>query len=169
MVARSPSAPSRPRPPTEPARPAAQPARPQATSSPVPGPKPKNPLAAAESPFTGSFKGRQLSAEFKIDDDKMTGSIKLGPKSFPAVGKVEGAKLVGSFEADGAKFEFVATLEGTTLSLDSEGNKYTLQKDAAAAPARRQAEEPLGVMTNGEKRMTNEVPMSHKTKAIAIS
>ncbi|QOV91555.1 hypothetical protein [Humisphaera borealis] len=124
-----------PGPQPNPLDPQPNPLDPKPPVPPVPGPKPKNPLAAAESPFTGSFKGRQLSAEFKIDDDKMTGSIKLGPKSFPAVGKVEGAKLVGSFEADGAKFEFVATLEGTTLSLDSEGNKYTLQKDAAAAPA----------------------------------
>ena len=104
---------------------------------PLPGPKPRNPLAGAEeSPFTGSFKGRQLSADFKIDGAKMTGSIKLGAKTFPASGSIEGGKLTGSFEADGAKFEFVASLEGNTLNLDSEGNKYVLQKEAAAAPAR---------------------------------
>lgn len=105
---------------------------------PAPGPKPRNPLAGDEevSPFTGSFKGRQLSADFVIASGKMTGSIKLGAKSFPATGTVDGAKLTGSFEADGAKFDFVATLQGTTMSLDSEGNKYTLEKEAAAAPVR---------------------------------
>jgi len=100
-----------------------------------PGPKPRNPLAGAEaSPFAGSFKGRQLSAEFDVNGDKVTGSIKLGNRTFPATGSIADGKLTGAFDADGAKFQFVAALEGQTMTLDSEGNKYTLQKEAAAAP-----------------------------------
>jgi hypothetical protein len=102
-------------------------------------PRPQNPLApqqpaAVVSPFQGIFKNEKVTAEFKVAGDKVTGAITLANHQYPLVGTVQDGKVAGEFEAGGAKFNFTAALNGDTLDFNSEGNKYTLKKDAPARP-----------------------------------
>lgn len=102
----------------------------------------ENPLARHMKTIAGSYKGDELAIEVNADEDRYTGTITRGEKSFPFTAHADGNKLAGSFRSAGASFDFVATLEGDTLTLSSDGNTYTMKR--AAAPAKAAPKNPLG-------------------------
>ena len=125
-----------------------RPAPPAPGGNPLERPAPQNPLererpAAPANPLAGAFKGEELSADFQIAGAKVTGSITKGGKQYRVTGTAQGNRVVGAFEVAGVEFNFAATLEGETLTLDSEGNKYTMKKVGGAAPAPERPRNPL--------------------------
>ena len=93
---------------------------------------PEPPAASSENPFAGAFKGEKLSGDFKVNDGQVTGTISLNNQNYPVTGTVRDGKLSGTFEAGGAKFSFVATVEGDSMSFETDGTKYAMKKQVAA-------------------------------------
>ncbi|HET6249496.1 MAG TPA: hypothetical protein VFE47_17540 [Tepidisphaeraceae bacterium] len=112
----------------------------------IANPPPAAPLPmtpVGDGPFTGKYKGDQVALDLSDAGGQVTGTLTVGDKKFPLAGKSDGGKLTGNFESDGTKFNFTAALDGTTLTLTSEGNTYTLKKPAVNPLARPQAKNPL--------------------------
>ena len=58
----------------------------------------------------------------------------LSGQTFPVQATADGNALSGTFSSQGATFAFTATLDGTTLQLTSDGNTFTLTKEAPKNP-----------------------------------
>ena len=102
-----------------------------------------NPLAPRHASLAGSYKGDELSLVIAGDPSHYTGSLTLQDKTYPVVAHSDGKSLAGTFESDGNNFDFTATLDGSTLTLSSGGNTYTLKKAAANPLARPKPKNPL--------------------------
>lgn len=84
--------------------------------------------AEVTSSFSGKYKGTNIDLELQADGAAYTGTMTVGGKAFPINASAQAGKLAGKFEVDGTKFDFTASLDGDTLTLDSDGNKHTLHK-----------------------------------------
>ena len=95
-----------------------------------------NPLAPpdAPDPFVGAFSDGALTLTLDGDAGAYTGSMDLGGQSYPVQATANGNALSGTFSSSGATFTFSATLDGTVLRLESDGNIFTLERQAPANP-----------------------------------
>lgn len=95
---------------------------------------PPGPMGAF-APYVGEFKGDGLTLTFnEFSGATLKGTLAKGNSKFPATAKLGEGKITGTFDAGGHAFNFTATVDGDTMSFDSEGNKYTLKRPAAAPP-----------------------------------
>jgi hypothetical protein len=85
-------------------------------------------IAAAD--YTGTFKGDSLKVTLQSSAGRYSGTLQIGDKDLPCTARETAERLTGWFESDGNQFAFTATLQGTTLILQSGGTSYTLQKQA---------------------------------------
>ena len=99
-------------------------------SSPAP-----NPLAppAAPDPFAGIYSDNTLTLTLE-GSGTYTGNLDLRGQLFPVQATADGDVLSGTFSNNGAVFTFTATLNGTVLQLTSDGNAFTLAKEAPKNP-----------------------------------
>ena len=95
-----------------------------------------NPLAppAAPDPFVNTFSDGALTLTLDGDAGTYAGSMDLGGQSYPVQATANGDALSGTFSSSGAIFTFTATLDGTVLRLESDGNVFTLEHQAPANP-----------------------------------
>ncbi len=63
-----------------------------------------------------------------------SGSMNIRGQAYPVQATASGNVLSGTFSSGGATFAFTATLDGTVLSLESDGNMFALTKEAPANP-----------------------------------
>ena len=88
-----------------------------------------NPLAPpAPDPFVGVFSDDALTLTLSGTAGAYTGSLDLRGQIYPVQAATSGNVLNGTFSSGGATFAFTATLEGTVLRLESDGNAFTLEK-----------------------------------------
>ncbi len=96
--------------------------------------QPINPLAPpTPDPFVGVFEGDALTLTLE-GSGTYTGSLNLRGQTYPVQATTSGDVLNGTFSSGGATFAFTATLAGAVLSLESDGNRFTLERQAPANP-----------------------------------
>lgn len=88
------------------------------------------PTLAAD--YSGTFKDGQLTVTLTASEGRYAGTIQMQGKTLPCAARETDGQLKGTFESGGNKFEFAATLQGDTLTLQSGGTGYTLKRQAAA-------------------------------------
>ena len=128
-VPTTPSVPATPSSST-PTTPTTNPLAPPSSSAP-------NPLAAtATDPYIGSYAGDNISLTLTGSSDLYEGELIFNGQTFPvqAYADLETNRLIGDFTSGADTFSFVATLEGTTLSLDSDGNLFNLERQTPVNP-----------------------------------
>lgn len=99
-----------------------------------------NPLGAVQTvptapAWTGTFSDGNLGLELQAQEESYTGQFRIGSATYPVTAQVAGGSLSGTFESGGQRFEFSATLAGDTLTLDTGGATYTMQRQGTAPPA----------------------------------
>jgi hypothetical protein len=82
-------------------------------------------------PFAGVFKSNVMALTLQGDGD-YTGTLEFKGKSYPVTASAQGNTLSGTFDSDGSSFDFSATLQDTTLTLESGGQSYTMLKDLSS-------------------------------------
>jgi hypothetical protein len=91
-----------------------------------------NPLGATSTnPFSGTFQGNDIALMLQ-GDGSYTGTLEFQGKSYPVKASAEGNILNGIFNVNGTDFEFVATLQDMTLTLESGGQSYPMLKEPAS-------------------------------------
>lgn len=91
-----------------------------------------NPLnTPAINPFSGTFRGKDIALILQ-GDGNYTGTLEFQGKSYPTKATAQGNRLKGTFNVNGTDFEFVATLQEMTLTLESGGQSYSMLKDPAS-------------------------------------
>jgi len=114
--------------------------------APPAGPRPANPFegpgapaaAAAPARFAGGYTDGQTTLTLAADPaaaGAYRGAIARGGREFPIVAQERDGKLVGQFAAGESKFDFVATLENTTVTMVTGRTTYRLLSTGAAVPA----------------------------------
>ena len=95
-----------------------------------------NPLAptSAPDPFAGTYSNDTLTLALEGGSGAYTGTMDLSGQTFPVQATANGNALSGTFSSSGATFAFTATLDGATLQLTSDGNAFTLTKEAPKNP-----------------------------------
>ena len=94
-----------------------------------------NPLGGASpDPFAGTYSNDTLTLTLEGASGTYTGTMGLSGQTFPVQATADGNALSGTFSSQGATFAFTATLDGTTLQLTSDGNTFTLTKEAPKNP-----------------------------------
>lgn len=108
---------------------AANPAAPQA-SDPPPSAAPSgaNPLAPAAANWSGLFSDGTLTVELRANGTEVTGRLHFGGRDYQLSATITADTLQGTFGADGQTFPFSALLDGEVLDLDSEGNRFRLER-----------------------------------------
>lgn len=94
---------------------------------------PANPLAAAGDPFAGTYAGESMTLTLAGAGGTYRGTLTFQGTSYPAEGRAQGNRLDGTFSAGGQSYPFSAALDGTTLMLESGGNRYALARAGAAS------------------------------------
>jgi hypothetical protein len=95
-----------------------------------PGTPEDNPLVGATIPsFAGTYRNEKMTIELTDDHADYTGTLKFGGKQLPVKGKISGDALLGTFESNGKVFDFVATLDGVTMRLVSDGSTHILKRE----------------------------------------
>jgi hypothetical protein len=90
-----------------------------------------NPLGASVAdPLAGSYAGQNISL-ILTGAGSYTGELVFNGQTYPVQATANGQTLTGTFSNSGTNFDFTATLQGTTLTLQSGGSTFTLEKAAA--------------------------------------
>lgn len=79
------------------------------------------------------FTDGHLTVEWSINQNAVTGTLKLGAQSFPVTAEQNGSEIDGTFQANGSAFGFTSSVAGDVLTLTTGGKTYTLKSTAAAA------------------------------------
>ena len=90
-----------------------------------------NPLdtsATISDPFSGTFRGNDIALTLQ-GNGQYTGTLEFKGQSYPVQASSQGNILTGTFESNSSSFEFSATLQDTTLTLESAGQSYPMLKD----------------------------------------
>jgi hypothetical protein len=90
-----------------------------------------NPLTSSTNSFAGTFRGNDIALILQ-GDGSYTGTLEFQGKSYPVKASSEGNILKGTFNVNGTDFEFVATLQDMTLTLESGNQSYPMLKDPAS-------------------------------------
>ena len=98
---------------------------------------PVNPLAPQPSqvpadPLVGTFSDGTLTLTLQGGGGQYSGQIEFSGQRYPVTAQGSGNALSGTFTSSGQSFAFTATLQGETLSFETGGTAYRLQKQAAA-------------------------------------
>ena len=95
-----------------------------------------NPLAPipAPDPFAGTYSNDTLTLALEGGSGTYMGTMDLSGQTFPVQATANGNALSGTFSSSGATFAFTATLDGATLQFTSDGNAFTLTKEAPKNP-----------------------------------
>lgn len=108
---------------------------PKAPLPPVAAERPAaNPLGAAPAAgeiAAGTYKDEKITLVLKGQGGEYTGTIKLGEQEFPLKARRTAEGLSGTFTAGDDAFEFKATADGTTLTVQTGGARYVLKRQAA--------------------------------------
>lgn len=119
---------------------ASQPGQPEPVSPLAPANNPlapSNPLAPANplvptpviDPFIGTFSDGNLSLKLTKQSEIYTGELSFNGQIFPVkASSSTGQTLTGSFSSADSSFSFSASLEGSALIFESDGNRFSLQK-----------------------------------------
>lgn len=84
--------------------------------------------------YVGEFKGNEIALTLEQSDDSFLGRLQQGENTFPVDASLEGGELSGYFSVSDKKYAFSASLSGTVLTLSSDGNVYTLEKEVSSNP-----------------------------------
>ena len=79
-----------------------------------------------------------------VEGSAPSGTLTMHDKRYPVAATGNGNKVTGTFESDGSQFEFSATLDSGTMSLESGGNTYTLKKATSKPLGKTAPKKPLG-------------------------
>jgi hypothetical protein len=98
----------------------------------------QNPLARkpAADPFARTFVGDEVQLALQRDGAGYSGSLTVAGATFPVRAARVDEGLQGTFTADGEDYEFVCTLDGDALTLQSGGERYNLRAKAPAPAAK---------------------------------
>jgi hypothetical protein len=112
---------------------------PLAPKNPLAGGTAENPLAPKprpRSPFDATFSDGKTTVKLTAaPDGTWSGTIKNGDNTYPiTAATVDGTKARGKFTAGADAFDFDATLDADTLTLNTGGATYTLKRAAPANP-----------------------------------
>jgi hypothetical protein len=98
---------------------------------PTPAQNPLNPLdTTATDPFASTFNGENISLSL-TGTGSYSGELVFNGQPYPVQAISNGQNLSGTFSNAGTNFDFTATLQGTTLMLQSGGSSFTLEKSVA--------------------------------------
>jgi hypothetical protein len=89
-----------------------------------------NPLEPAD-PFAGTFRGNDIALILK-GSSPYIGTLEFKGQTYPVAATSQGNTLAGTFETNGSSFDFTATLQDTTLTLESAGQTYPMLKDPSS-------------------------------------
>ena len=106
-----------------------------------------NPLAQPNGSdvFAGDYQGQAFNLSLEASATGYSGFILMQGQTYPVTAQATASTLTGNFLANGQTFSFQAVLSGTTLSLISDGQTYTLSKIATSAnPLAHTPQNPLG-------------------------
>ena len=93
-----------------------------------PAQNPLNPLQVATvDPFAGNFSGQNMALTLS-GTGIYTGQLTFNGQTFPVMATSNGQTLTGTFNSGGTDFEFSATLQDSTMTLQSGGSNFTLTK-----------------------------------------
>jgi hypothetical protein len=110
------------------------------------------PVGTAPMSMAGRYVGEKLTVEMEQVAGTYTGTITMGQQQFPMTATAAGQRLNGSFDANGDKFEFLATVDGNAMTLQTGGATYKLKRpaknplggDGGANPLAPKPNNPLG-------------------------
>lgn len=94
----------------------------------------QNPLAPSTTsplgadPLAGSYQGQNISLTL-TGAGTYTGELVFNGQAYPVQAVSNGQNITGNFSSNGSTFEFSATLTGTTLTLQSGGSSFVLEKN----------------------------------------
>lgn len=97
---------------------------------------PTNPLAQGAAsdassvvdPYVGTFADAQVELVLAPSGDGYAGELVIQGTSYPATASLVDGRLDGRFQAGGGTYAFEARLEGDTVTLDSDGSRFVLQR-----------------------------------------
>jgi hypothetical protein len=90
---------------------------------------------SAAGDFSGTYKGHQIVITITGRNPQYTGMIEIDDKRYPLAGVAAERKLTGTFKADGGEFKFIATLNGTMLSFETDGTTYICERQGVGGAA----------------------------------
>ena len=117
-------------------------------SAPDPEPTPEKPqpspsVQSKPGSFAGTFKGAEVTLTLAAaGEGKLTGTIVMGDKKYPATAKLVPQGIEGSFKVEEESFEFLAKFEGDSLLLNSGGTTHILLRQGGAKPTNPLASKP---------------------------
>ena len=79
-------------------------------------------------PFAGTFSDGRVTVTLEPSGPGFVGRLELEGDSYPLTAQLAGETLSGSFRAGGGTFSFMATLNGSRLTLVSDGIAYALER-----------------------------------------
>lgn len=100
----------------------------------------------ASDSLSGTYVGDKLTVQLEAAADAYRGSITLDGKAYPLKAASSARGLEGSFTSDGEAFDFVATIDGTTMKFVTGRTTYLLVRPMAnplAAGGRDRAAPPV--------------------------
>lgn len=94
-----------------------------------------NPLARAATPdpYTGTFVGSDLRVTFRRSGEEYRGTINVQGSDYPLTARPVGDRLTGSFASGGTTYLFEAQVQANLLSLVSDGQTFTLQRQGTSS------------------------------------
>ena len=119
--------------------------------------------SADREPVAGSYVSTRLQVEFREQGREVTGTFRLGERSFAAKGQRDGSAITGAFaDARGHRFPFTAEQTGAGLRIETGGTTYELAratpKNPLAAPDAGKPANPLA--GSQSTRVTTETPVA---------
>ena len=95
---------------------------------------PSNPLMQPDANFSGVFVGDDISLELTSSPLGYEGTLTFQGQPYLVEAQDQGEQLRGSFLVDGQSFAFNAFLEGDTLTFNSDGSSFQLERQASQVP-----------------------------------
>ena len=88
--------------------------------------------AAAPDPYTGTFVGSNLAVTFRRSGEAYGGTINVQGADYALTARPMGDRLTGTFVSGGATYLFEVRVQGNILSLLSDGQTFTLQRQGTS-------------------------------------
>ncbi|MCP5050073.1 MAG: hypothetical protein GY940_23105 [bacterium] len=133
-------------------------------------------VAQGNDPFNGTFSNAQITLSLQGANGQYRGNVRFEGQSYGvSARKANTNTIAGVYNYNGQNIQFQAVLQGTTLTIYSQGQSYILQRQGGASqpsqgmnpgasPTQRPASGGKGAMRNDEWGMTFKTPAGWTAK-----
>ena len=84
--------------------------------------------------FVGTFSDGRLTVILTRSGSRYSGTARMPEGRFNIAAQKVGSRLVGTYTVDGQEYNFEAQVRGTTMTLATDDETYTLKRREAASP-----------------------------------